>query len=341
MRVFIGRVFLCPAYPIPMLDLSIIVPVYNVAVFLPRCIDSLLAQDLPAANYEIIIVDDGSTDNSPKIADSYAGGHDNIIVRHQSNAGLSEARNAGIDLARGRYVMFVDSDDFLQPDVLNTIVSKMDSDKLDVLRFNYQNVNEKGEVFEPNKVSKPFVDYRDVVCDGMTFLTERLGGACYACMFALKRELTNIRFTPGRYFEDMLFTPAILLEAKRVTSINLMVYNYFSRSDSITKSVELTKVRKRIEDRFFVIEQYKSMSSYLSDKRWFNSMIAQATVGIMQNIATYFYVERNTYLQQIRNLHLFPLRDYHATRFFRRKLLLANLLGPRLFCYLLHIISPK
>ena len=324
-----------------MKKLSVIVPVYKVEQYLHKCVDSLVGQDLLPEEIEIILVDDGSPDRCGEICDEYASHYPHIKVIHRENGGLSAARNNGVEEAQGKYVQFVDSDDYLEPNVLKFLVEKMEHDQLDVLRFNYQNVNDHYEVFEPNKISKPFVDYRDVVCDGMTFLTERLGGACYACMFALKRELTNIRFTPGRYFEDMLFTPAILLEAKRVTSINLMVYNYFSRSDSITKSVELTKVRKRIEDRFFVIEQYKSMSSYLSDKRWFNSMIAQATVGIMQNIATYFYVERNTYLQQIRNLHLFPLRDYHATRFFRRKLLLANLLGPRLFCYLLHIISPK
>ena len=95
-----------------MIKLSIIVPIYGVEQYLCKCVDSLLAQDLPASDYEIILVDDESPDACPQICDEYAKEHANIRVIHQTNAGLSAARNAGLKVAKGEYVCFVDSDDY-------------------------------------------------------------------------------------------------------------------------------------------------------------------------------------------------------------------------------------
>ena len=97
------------------MKLSIIVPVYNVADYLPKCLDSLLVQDLSQNEYEIIVVNDGSTDNSGKIAEEYSKTYSNIILINQENQGLSGARNTGIQNAKGEYVQFVDSDDYLEP----------------------------------------------------------------------------------------------------------------------------------------------------------------------------------------------------------------------------------
>ena len=218
--------------------LSFIVPVYNVAPYLRKCVDSLLAQDYD--DYEIILVDDGSTDDSPQICDELAegptsdsslkgrenqftqntshidafeDGHNSrplqgragvrppIRVIHQVNAGLSAARNAGILAARGEYLCLVDSDDYWEQNVLGGLMEQVERDRLDVLRFNYQNVrimnggrtdltNEgEYEVFSPNKDPKRDVDYSEEVTDGETFLNERLGPACYAVMFVVKRSL--------------------------------------------------------------------------------------------------------------------------------------------------------
>ena len=144
--------------------LSIIVPVYNVKPYLRKCVESLLpyaplpegkgvGQDLDPAEYEIILVDDGSTDGSGELADELAQSpitshksqitnHKSQIIQviHQANKGLSEARNTGIRAARGKYIQFVDSDDYLEPNVLGKLVAQMEREELDVLRFDYQNV---------------------------------------------------------------------------------------------------------------------------------------------------------------------------------------------------------
>ena len=137
-----------------MMKLSIIVPIYNVERYLRKCVDSLLAQDYE--DYEIILVDDGSTDDSGAICDEYAASslsaagtssfseadHSIIPIRviHQPNAGLSAARNAGIKCANGEYLCFVDSDDYWEPNVLGGLMEQVEREKLDVLRFDYQNV---------------------------------------------------------------------------------------------------------------------------------------------------------------------------------------------------------
>ena len=101
------------------MKLSIIMPVYNVEDYLCKCIDSVLNQDYE--DYEVILVDDGSPDECPKICDSYAKKHDNIRVVHRENGGLSAARNSGIEVAIGEYILFVDSDDYIEPNVLGTL----------------------------------------------------------------------------------------------------------------------------------------------------------------------------------------------------------------------------
>lgn len=317
------------------LRLSIIVPVYKVEPYLRKCIDSLLAQDLSGEEYEIILVDDGSPDRCPAICDEYAAGYKNIRVVHRENGGLSAARNSGLAVAQGEYVQFVDSDDYLEPNVLKTLIAKMDTDRLDVLRFNYQNVNEKREVFEPNKVSKPFVDYRDEVCDGLLFLTERLGYACYACQFIIRRDLLDgCRFKEGIYFEDSEWTPRMLNIACRVTSVPLIVYNYLMRQGSITQGVDRERLRKVLEDKIGLIDSLQSQMKSVDDKRWYRGFIAQLTISIIAGISGALFDERKKYLNQIRDKHVFPLFPFHLTRFAKRKVCIANI-SPMLLCNLL------
>ena len=319
------------------LKLSVIVPIYNVEKYLHKCVDSLLNQDLPMEDYEIILVDDGSPDRCGEVCDEYSTQYSNINVIHRDNGGLSAARNSGVEVARGEYVQFVDPDDFLEPNVLQTLVNKMDTDKLDILRFNYQNVNERYEVFEPNKISKPFVDYRDEVCDGLSFLTERLGYACYACQFMVRRDLLkNCFFKEGVYFEDTEWAPRMLLKAKRVTSTDLMVYNYLMRAGSITKSKEEAKKKKVLEDRLSLIDALQEQMCCVADKRWFDGMIAQITVSILGGLSKTFYKERKAYIRLLKAKGVFPLSDYHSTKTCRRKIYIANI-SPLILCELLHV----
>lgn len=317
--------------------LSIIVPVYNVEKYLCKCVDSLLAQDLSPEEYEIILVDDGSTDQGGEICDAYAMNHSNVIVIHQKNGGLSAARNSGIDVAKGKYIQFVDSDDYLEPNVLKSLVEKMESDELDVLRFNYRNVNEQYKIVEPNKDPKRFVNYSEEVCDGLNFLNKRLGPACYACQFMVRRELlVDCKFKEGIYFEDTEWTPRMLIKAQRAASTDLMVYNYLFREGSITQSVDEAKKRKVLADKLQLVDSLKAQMQQVTDKRWFEGMIAQTVISIISYVAANYYPNRKEVMAALTKKDIFPLSTYQSNQTGKRKIAWANI-SPRLLCFMLYL----
>lgn len=321
------------------MKLSIIVPVYNVADYLPKCLDSLLAQDLLQNDYEIIVVNDGSTDNSGDIAQQYADKYANITLINQSNQGLSGARNTGIKHANGEYIQFVDSDDYLEENVLGGLMKQVEDDDLDVLRFNYENVNENGEIINPNKDPKHFVDFSNEVVDGLTFLNNKLGPACYAVQFIITKELfidNNIIFKSGIYFEDVEWTPRMLLKASRVASTSAVAYYYLVREGSITKAVNKDKQRKVLEDKILLIQSMKEQLIANPHAIWYKAMIAGTTLSTINYISTYFYDDRKHYLRKIKELMIYPLSYYQSTKSVKRKLQLINL-SPSLYCWMMYL----
>lgn len=314
------------------MKLSIIVPIYNVAPYLRKCVDSLFAQDI--SDYEIILVDDGSTDDSSAIADELKaylqplpkGKGVSMRVIHQENAGLSAARNTGIAVAQGEYIMFVDSDDYLQPNVLRTLIEQIERDNLDVLRFRYQNVRESGEAFAPYRDMTNYNDYSPAPTDGLTFLNERMGNQCYAVQFIIRKEIAlQELFTVGIYFEDTDWTPRMLLHAERVASTELVVYNYLWREGSITLSQkDIQKQRKQLHDKINLLQKLNDWGDQVADHCWFDGMISGLMVNIVGIIASTFYAERKKYVQQIKAMHLLPLSTYHIAPRAQRKVKLIN-----------------
>lgn len=325
------------------MKLSIIVPVYNVADYLPKCLDSLLAQDLPQDEYEIIVVNDGSTDNSGEIAQQYADQYENIMLINQANQGLSGARNTGIKQAKGDYIQFVDSDDYLEENVLGGLIKQIERDNLEVLRFKYQNVrinneSKEYEIFKPYKSdSFLFDDYATEITDGITFLNERFGTACYAWAFILRREiLNNCIFKPGIYFEDTEWTPRMILKSLRIASTDTIVYNYLMREGSITKAINRDKQRKVVEDKILLIQSMKEQYCQNTNAIWYLSMIAGTVLSTIGYIATNFYDEHSAYLSKIKELKVYPLSYTQSTPSVKRKLQLINF-SSSLYCWLMHI----
>lgn len=327
-----------------MTKLSIIVPIFGVEQYLRKCVDSLLAQDID--DYEIILVDDGSTDACPQICDEYAEAHNNIRVIHRENGGLSAARNSGIEVANGVYIMFVDSDDYIEQNLLQGLLAQIERDNLDVLRYRLQYVNPQYEVYNPYK-SDPFKgnDYSEVPTDGVSFLNSRMNTRCYAWQFILRRDIictlhtthstseNNTLFTEGIYFEDTDWTPRMICKAQRVASTNTVVYNYLIREGSISNAVNRSKQKKVLDDKMRLIGvlqgQAKSLAEYGKDNRWFSRMIADTVISIITIIAVQFYSERNTYLKQLKALDVYPI----ASKAMKARLI--NL-SPRLAIELLH-----
>ncbi|MBQ0075529.1 MAG: glycosyltransferase [Bacteroidales bacterium] len=336
------------------IKLSIIVPIYNVEQYLRKCVESLLTQDLDSAEYEIIMVDDGSTDGCPAICDEYSqslppsGGSRkgaNIKVLHQPNGGLSAARNTGIMAAEGKYVQFVDSDDYLQPNVLRDLVEQMEHEDLDVLRFDYQNVRitQAGdyEVFQPYKHPHQ-VDTRTDVVDGETYLNERMGYACYAVQFIIRRSLLvgedahPILFTRGIHFEDIDWIPRMLLTAKQVNSTTKIVYNYLLREGSITGAMSVVKKKKNVDDMLLVIDTINTMLAKYPQCQWLCRMRSVMVSNILTMSARNLYESYMLYLNQLESKKIFPLVIVDQGRTYARRARLINL-SPRLFGLLMHL----
>ena len=322
-----------------MIKLSIIVPIYGVEQYLRKCVDSLLNQDLPSSEYEIILVDDGSPDACPQICDEYAAAHDNIRVVHQENGGLSAARNSGIKIAQGEYICFLDSDDYWLPNKLGTLMKQVEHEQLDILRFDHQNVrliaDDQYEVFQPYKYPH-YVDKRHDVVDGETYMNERMGYACYACQFVINRKLIDL-FTPRIHFEDTEWLPRMMLKAKRVNSTEDVVYSYLLRPGSITQTQgDVARIKKNIEDCMIVLKVYNDYRKNYPNCRWLKNMQSSMVVSVLANVANNLYQERKDYISRLRSLGVFPLTIDNQGKTYIRKARLINL-SPRLAVELLHI----
>ena len=354
------------------LKLSFIVPVYNVAPYLRKCVESLIHQDF--SNYEIILVDDGSTDESGALCEEISHANDGmsrdkslnepltlndgkpiIKVIHQVNGGLSAARNAGLKVAKGEYVCFVDSDDYWEPNVLGGLMQQVEREKLDVLRFDYQNVREleserNYEVFEPNKTPR-FVDRITEVVDGESYLNTRMGYACYAVMFVIKRSLLinelvnesvselgdgNCLFTEGIHFEDTEWLPRMMLAAKGVNSTTMVVYNYLVRQGSITKvQGDKQKMQKNLEDQMKIIGTYSKHIELYPTCVWLKNMQSSMAAGVLTTVAREFYSERSKYIARLREMKVFPLRIADQGRTYKRRATIINAFGPCIYCWLM------
>ena len=329
-----------------MTKLSIIVPIYNVAPYLRKCVDSLLAQDY--SDYEIILVDDGSTDESSSICEEYAKIvnsekliEKSIRVLHQKNAGLSAARNAGLKLAKGKYVCFVDSDDYWEENVLGKLMVQIEREQLDVLRFNYQNVRfveNQYEVFEPNKTSR-YIDTSTEIIDGERYLNERMSYACYAVMFVIRRAIVPT-FTEGILYEDTEWTPRMLVAAYRVNATQRIVYNYLLRDGSITKKNNQEHILQKNNSLLQVNASLQNMLQKVKDQRWLYGCIADNVYDILNNVAAYDYESMSYWVKEIKEKNMLPIQGYKVRMMTKLRYGLINL-SPRFYCWLRHVRITK
>lgn len=221
------------------MKLSIIIPVYNVEPFISRCLDSCYNQNLPEDDYEIICVDDGSTDGSMAIVEKYACLHKNLVILHQANAGQSIARNQGLQIAQSDYIWFVDSDDWIQPNVLPYLLEHVYRDHLDTLCFTFQYAYEDGR-FSDGGFSMPSLNK---AINGREFISNYSmpAGPWSAIHRRAFLKEKNLRFIEGIKREDEDYTIRAYCSAEKISYINIVAYNYFQRAGSTMKSPKSAK----------------------------------------------------------------------------------------------------
>ncbi len=207
---------------------SIVVPIYNVEKFIHRCIDSILQQSYK--NTEIILVDDGSPDNCPKICDEYSRKDSRIKVLHKKNGGLSDARNAGIRIAKGKYIAFVDSDDSIEKDYIKQLYNTIRKADADISACGHTVRYENGRTI-PHFSNNSFIVQREEALERVLY-DDELCAATWAKLYKTKL-FKNIKFPKGENFEDSSTTYKLILESNKVACDMKSQYNYLIRSNSI------------------------------------------------------------------------------------------------------------
>lgn len=230
----------------PAPKISVIIPVYNVEEYLPVCLDSVLAQTF--SDFEAVCVNDGSPDNSAAILEKYAKKDARIKVVSRPNGGLSAARNTGLENACGEYIYFLDSDDYIHPQLLEILYKEICDDGCDFVSSRFQKVKGKTDSFPSYKdyktviVEKPLVE----LCRNKKLLSVNVWSKLYR-----RKALGDLQFIPGLIYEDLPFTCACMERCKKGKVIELPLYCYLQRGDSLSGNKEIKL--KNCESYIFIL----------------------------------------------------------------------------------------
>lgn len=310
------------------LRLSVIVNMYNTAKYMQKCVDSLLCQDIPAEEYEIIFVDDCSPDESLEMANHFkeeglrikeqGGSYPQIkVCHHEVNKGLAAARNTGVAAAEGKYLRFVDPDDYVEKNSFKTLLDQMDAENLDILRFDYQKVDEDYNPI-PHNHAEQQLNLTPGIMKGAEFLATRLGIACYVWPYiyrtALVKGKNNIAFIEDCYLDDVPWLPRVLMAAGRLNCLPRKCQYYLIRQGSMVRTASvMRKITGQLRVIELLTEQAKSIhhpSSIIHHNvmAWYKREINFAAFSIMSSITALDKVEAMSVINQLRRYGCFPLR---------------------------------
>lgn len=235
---------------------SIVVPVYNVEKYLNRCVDSIINQSYN--NIEILLVDDGSTDSSGKLCDDYLKKDSRIKVIHKQNGGLSDARNFGIDKSTGDYLCFIDSDDWIEKDMIMNLFNSIINEKSDIsICRRYRVYDNQEKIVESFQTFPKSCVFNNIA--GLNYLMSFCGYDMSVCDKMFKSSLfSDVRFPFGKTCEDSFTTYKLFAKANKISYIDKPLYNYYYRVNSITrnKDVNETVITAANEQFMFIKDNY-------------------------------------------------------------------------------------
>lgn len=291
--------------------LSIIIPIYNAEKYLERCIKTLYMQELLIDEFEVIMINDGSTDGSFMIAQNLARQYNNIILLTQENLGVSAARNRGLDEANGDRVIFVDSDDYLIPYTLHKILKYAEDFKVDICTFNILVASDKQDYISYQPISKkPVITGEEALISGFNPYS-----VC-SKIFSLNFINSNhLRFKRIIVSEDVEFNMRAYILATRVTFTGYVSYYYYNNTKSITSNSDLDKLRKKCESSIIVNKSFLNMSLCVLSKslrknlfRRSNSMAAGNIIMIIKNRKNNSKTVSYELLKMMKDSGLYPIK---------------------------------
>ena len=310
--------------------ISIIIPVYKVEKYLDSCVESVVNQTYE--NLEIILVDDGSPDNCPKMCDDWAKKDKRIKVIHKENGGLSDARNAGIDVATGDYLMFIDSDDSIHTQTCEILLFNTQKENADVSACSFHKVSELTGIeevkYELEKIDRE-VFKEDDVFDLLFNSNVKTDTVAWAKLYK-KQIFEDLRFNKGKIHEDEFIVHKILDKSKIFVYSDLPLYNYLQRCESITGKFNEKRlmILEALEDRIDFIEKNrpefkeKAIVQYvnIAPVMYYKAKLAKLDKKILSEIKSKIYVY---YKQGYKNFKLkmffrFPHLSYMFVKIYSK-----------------------
>lgn len=284
-----------------MIKYSFIVPVYNTEKYLKKCLDSLVNQTYK--DFEIIVVNDGSTDKSSSIISKYQKKYKNIIVIDKENEGLSMARNRGVQKSSGKYIIFVDSDDYVSNKLLEEVDKKIDDS--DILRFQIATEDEGY-----TKINEYHEEEFESMCgyDAFKYLSSYHFVEPAWCYVIRKNYYIENKFSfkKGVYHEDFGLIPYVIYKARKVKSIDFIGYYYIQRNGSIMNNNDY---KKTVKKAFDMLEQYKTMRLFAKNINrknnlddYFLSYISNSVIVKARELKK---DEKKVYINELKKLNVF------------------------------------
>lgn len=288
-----------------MTKVSVIVPIYNVEKYLEKCLDSLVNQTLE--DIEIILVNDGSTDNSGQIVKEYVSKYkEKIVYLEKQNGGLSDARNYGLEYAKGDYISFVDSDDYISKNLYSELVRYMEED-YDMVKFGILTVDLKNNKMIENK-SKQFENKTGEEAFDILYKTDKMTEVAWGYLYkASFWKENNFKFTKDMYHEDFGLIPLVILKAKKVASTNILGYYYVQSDKSITRNSD---EKKKLKMSYDLLKFYDNMIKEIE-----NYDISKKT---KENIKIYY---TNCILLEVKNISNEAERQKYIKEIKKRKMI--------------------
>ncbi len=283
--------------------ISIIVPVYKVEKYIHKCIESILNQTYD--KLEIILIDDGSPDSCPKICDDYALRDNRIKVIHQKNQGLSSARNKGIELAKGEYIGFVDSDDYIEPSMFQDLYNTIVENNADISICNFYVINNKSKEKTvknglKNKQYNKIEALKEILLDNEI--------QSYAWNKLYKRELfENVKYPVGKKYEDIGTTFYLFEKSNRIQYIGKPEYNYLNREDSIVFNYNEQTIIDYID---IIIERYKYVEKKYDALKKYNFYYLAKTLITAFNDANSLININNQLILKIEELYNLVKKEF-------------------------------
>lgn len=241
--------------------LSIIIPAYNCQDYIKTTILSSVNQDLKPNEYEIIVINDGSTDNTKPILTELSQQHTNIVLKSQENLGVGSARNNGLAIAKGKYIFYLDADDYLVSNTLGKIISEAEKNNLDIISFKSRTIKDHQKIRTNTLESNINSIKLNPVLDGISYIGQ-FNYKPEIWWYFIKREFLikiDLKFYPRKFTQDSFYTPILFLKATRIALLPLHVHNYRLTNNSVTRTKTPSHIRKHLNDMTFAINKLKGV----------------------------------------------------------------------------------